>query len=99
MYLTFKRESIDSVYGRLETESIDSVHGHRIAESIDSVNPFSAIFCRKFERRSTPTESLLIHARGTCAAQSIPERAQIRGGGRGVQLRKGRGAALIRCAW
>ena len=59
--------------------------------------PFLQFSAGKFERRSTPTESLLIHARGTCAMQSIPERAQFRGGGRG-QLRQGRGAALIRCA-
>ena len=81
------------------TDWILSVYGCSITDRILSVNTFLQIFCRKFERRSTPAESLLIHARGTCAAQSIPERAQFRGGCRGAQLRKGRGTALIRCAW
>ena len=61
--------------------------------------PFLQFSAGKFERRSTPTGSLPIHARGTCAVHSIHERAQIRGEGRGAQLRQGRGAALIRCAW
>lgn len=55
--------------------------------------PFLQFSAGKFERRSTPTESLLIHARGTCAAQSIPERAQFRGGGLGSDAQGAR-----RCA-
>ena len=85
--------------GKNGTDWILSVYGCSITDRNLSVNPFSAIFRKKFERHSTPTESLPIHARGTCAAQSIHERAQFSGGGRGAQLRKGCGAALIRCAW
>ena len=84
--------------GKNGTDWILSVYGCSITDRNLSVNTFLQIFCRKFERRGTPTESLLIHARGTCAARGIPECAQFRGGGRGAQLRKGRGAALIRCA-